>query len=294
MSQTVINLHSKEYTEEVIRPAMDVAYVETPGGEVKTISSSAWTENLGTPIGVVVIPKDFLPDGKARVMAMYSATSAGTRDEASNVRIPWGGFGRDIPDLDNLNEAPVIDFNTNTLRRKGYGYLPSDYFTRYPNPWDFGTGYYYDPTDSYYRFAPSPYGPDGALNPLYIATEYSGGSINNCLADFNGKENTDILVGFGEDYTAANAARNYKSYDGDTLEWYLPTMGELGFVCARLKVIGEALVKIGGLDLALLSYAYWSSSEYNSTYINRMVLYKGALGNDSKGNTNYVRPFALL
>lgn len=252
---------------------------------------------MGIPIGVVVIPKGFLPDGKARVMGMYAATSAGTRNETSHVDLQWcpSSAYTDIPDLDNLNEVPVLDFDTNTISGKttSYAYLPSDYLTQYPNPWDVGTAYFYDPTSGSYRIAPSPYGTDGALNPLYIATEYSVGTINNALADFKGKENTDILVGLGTDYAAANAARNYKSYDGDTIEWYLPACGELGFICARRAAINEALEKIGGL--ALTSNTFWSSSEYSSNAARYVYLYDGAVyRNYTKSSGCYVRPFCQI
>ena len=257
---------------------------------------SEWSSDLGTPVGVVVIPNNFLPDGKARIMGMYAATSAGTRNETSNVSLQWcpSSAYTDIQGLDNLIEVPILDFETNTISGKtSVTYLPSDYFTQYPNPYDVGTAYYGNPSGNSYKPAPSPYGTDGALNPLYVATEYSGGTIANALADFNGKENTDILVGLGTDYIAANAARNYKSYDGDTLEWYLPACGELGFICARRAAINEVLEKIGGL--ALVSSSFWSSSEDSSITVRYVGLSGGVVGDGSKrSSNNYVRPFALL
>ena len=274
--------------------AGDIAYVSAENNTIQTIPNSAWSSDLGQPVGAVVIPPNFLPDGKMRIMGIYAATSAGTRNETMHVNIPWGGYGTDIPELDNLDEVPVIDFNTNTISGKtSYSYLPSDYFTQYPNPWDVDTAYRYDPTGGSNPPVPSPYGPDGSLNPLYIATEYSGGTIANPLADFKGKENTDILVSLGSDYIAANAARNYKSYDGDTIEWYLPACGELGFVCARRRAIDEALEKIGGLALGSATFS-WSSSEYSSNSARDVALASGAVYYSIKNYNYYVRPFALL
>lgn len=274
--------------------AGDIAYVSAEDNTIQRVPNIAWSSDLGQPVGVVVIPPNFLPDGKMRIMGMYAATSAGMRNETSHVSLQWCPTSAytDIPWLDNLNEVPVLDFETNTISGKtSYAYLPSDYFTQYPNPWDVGTAYYYNPSGSS-KPIPSPYGTDGALNPLYIATEYSGGTIDNALADFKGKENTDILVGLGSDYIAANAARNYKSYDGDTIEWYLPACGELGFICARRAAINEALEKIGGL--ALTSGSLWSSSEYSSNYARRGHLDSGTVSYNSKTSSYYVRAFALL
>ena len=297
MAQTVINLHSKDYTEEVIRPAMDVAYVETPGGEVKTISSSAWTENFGTPIGVVVIPKDFLPDGKARIMSLYwvDDETGEITDEAHSTR--FSKNNAEVLVLNAFDEVPIIDLDTNTIiSKKALSLLPSDYFpslidNNTPNPWDIGTAYY-DFHAGRYEKSPSPYGTDGALNPLYIAAEYSGGTINNALADFKGKENTDILVGLGSDYIAANIARNYKSYNGDTIEWYLPAIGELGFVCARYITINETLKKINGYNITTTNY--WSSTKYNSDNVWSITMAAGIVEFDSITTLNVIRPFAQL
>ena len=297
MPKNVIYLHSQEY-EAIYEPQVGyIAYIQVVNGVVvvRTCPPDVWNEELGTPVGVVVIPNNFLPDGKARIMGMYAATSAGTRNETSHVRLQWCPLSAytDIIELDNLDEVPVIDFETNTISGKtiSTAYLPSDYFTQYPNPWDVGTAYYYDPTGNN-KPIPSPYGTDGALNPLYVVTEYSDGTIANALADFKGKENTDILVGLGSDYTAANAARNYKSYDGDTLEWYLPANGELGFICARRKVIDEALEKIGGL--AFTSASFWSSSEYSYNIARCVNLQRGNVTNNLKNASNYVRAFAQI
>ena len=297
MSKNVIYLHCHEY-EEIYEPQVGyIAYVQEVNGAewVRTCPPDIWNENMGTPVGVVVIPSDFLSDGKARVMSLYGVNEDGTRNETSHVGLQWcpSSAYTDIQGLDNLIEVPVLDFDTNTIsgKTKSYVYLPSDYFTQYPNPWDVSTAYYYNPTGTS-KPIPSPYGTDENLNPLYVATEYSGGTIANPFADFKGKENTDILVGLGSDYTAANAARNYKSYDGDTLEWYLPTCGELGFVCARRKAIDEALEKIGGLALA--SNYLWSSSEYSSNLVRSVDLFRGRVNANYKNGSDYVRAFAQI
>ena len=251
---------------------------------------------MGTPVGVVVIPPDFLPDGKMRIMSLYEVNEDGTRDESKlNIStMPWCRYNTDIPELENLEDKPIINLENNTIIEKTIYdcYLPSDYVTEYPNPWDIGTAYYHDPTDSSYKPAPSPYGTDGALNPLYVAAEYSGGTINNAFADFKGKENTDILVGLGSDYVAANAARNYKSYDGDTLEWYLPSCGELGFSCARWGVIRDTIIKVA--DITPFAPVYFTSTEDTSSFVSRISLTSGHVGSFIKSNEFHVRAFAQI
>ena len=115
--------------------------------------------------------------------------------------------------------------------------------------------------------------------------------LNPCTG-FKGKENTDILAGLGTTNTAANAARKYKPYDGDTLEWYLPSIRELAVYYHDFNKINAAIAKAGGLKLS--DGYYWSSSEYSSKYALNLFTNYGGLSYDVKGVNFYVRPFALI
>ena len=141
--------------------------------------------------------------------------------------------------------------------------------------------------------APSPYKEDGSFNEQIKDNTYFpfDGKLNP-FTDFNGKENTDILVGLGTAYTAANAARKYKAYDGDTLEWYLPSAGELAVYFHDFEKINTGIIKVGGVRLG--NGQYWSSNEYSYYYALPLSVYSGDLNKFAKNNSCNVRPFACL
>ena len=135
---------------------------------------------------------------------------------------------------------------------------------------------------------PSPYlGDDQTFNPEY-SKEISG---NNALSDFNGASNTEVLVGLGTDYTAANACWNYK--DGSSnLQWYLPAAGELGFLVARFNAINASITAVGGSSV--ISNGFWSSSEHSSDAAYVVGTHNGIVSKDWKNRDHFVRPFAVL
>ena len=136
--------------------------------------------------------------------------------------------------------------------------------------------------------APSPYLGEGP-NPEY-SKEISG--YNNALSDFNGLSNTETLVGLGEDYAAANACWKYK--DGaSNLQWYLPGMGELGYLMPRWNEINSVITALGGAAVHG-EIAFLSSSEHSSSSVYCLYSPKGLASNYNKGNSYYFRPFATI
>lgn len=163
-----------------------------------------------------------------------------------------------------------------------YGYLPSDKFTGTTSFVDYKAKY---SMDSY--LIPSPYLGD-TPNPEYYKT-ISG---YNVLSDFNGLSNTQTLVGLGSNYEAANACWNYN--DGSSnLQWYLPGMGELGYIIPRFNEINNTIAILGGIIISN-NNNFWSSSEYDNYYAyffetaNGCAYYTYRIGGLS------VRPFAML
>lgn len=265
----------------------DVAYWD--GSSVKTTPYSKWSTSLGTPVGVVVIPEGFAPDGKPRIISLKYVGKNGAAS-STNVGIEWGKYGTDTS-LTNFTGVPKTDnAGSTSTSSSSYGYLPSDKFT--------GTTSYVDSKAKYYNstsyMIPSPYLNDGP-NPEYYK-EISG---NNALSDFNGLSNTEVLVGLGTSYTAANAA--YKYNDGvSNLQWYLPAMGELGYIMPRFNEINNVITALGGIIIHTEAGndSHWSSSESSSMNAYYLMPSYGKVenynGNWDKDGPYDVRPFAML
>lgn len=215
--------------------AGDVAYWD--GSKVKTTPLSSWNASLGTAIGVVVVPEGFAPDGKVRIVGLKPVDENGDQSD-SNVGIYWAVYGIDTDtSLTNYIRVPTTDnAGSTSTGTSGYGYFPSDMFT--------GTQSFVDPKVMYCKtinLIPSPYLGDSP-NPEY----YQDISVGNALSDFNGLSNTQTLVGLGTGYAAANAAWKYN--DGkSSLQWYLPSMGELGYLMPRCNDINNTIITLGGV-----------------------------------------------
>ena len=259
--------------------AGDVAYWD--GSKVKTTPLSSWNTSLGTPVGVVVVPEGFTPDGRARIISLKYVDASGNTS-TSYKSMKWSNVSVDTS-LTNFTKVPTTDNNGSTSTgSNNAGYLPSDNFT--------GATSFVDPKAKYKqtdKLIPSPYLGD-VPNPEY---NKAISRYNNALSDFNGLSNTETLVGLGADYEAANAA--YKYNDGaSNLQWYLPAMGELGYLIPRFNEINSVITALGGVAVA--SRTFWSSSEFSSNYAYSLSTNNGGVNNNDKNTNNYVRPFAIL
>ena len=177
----------------------DVAYWD--GYKVKTVPLSDWNTSLGTPVGVVVIPTGFVPDGKARIVSLKAVDSSGNAS-TSHQDMVWGPWNTNtsLTDYDNL---PILDSNQELSSSGGnYGYLPLDNASFDSQSKADASAYYF--YSNHGNFIPSPYS-NGELNRDYCVEL----SDNNRLSDFNGLSNTEVLVELGSNYVAANAACIY-------------------------------------------------------------------------------------
>lgn len=222
-----------------------------------------------------------LPDGKARIIGLKS-------DGCQT----WGTSDTDVSELTNYNKVPTTDnVGSTSTGSSSYGYLPSDGFT--------GATSFVDSTAKYNvssNLIPSPYlGDNKTLNPEYSKEILSGDTNVNCLSDFNGLSNTEVLVGLGTDYEAAQYCWSY-SDDSSNLQWYLPAAGELGFIMPRFNAINASITAVGGSSVSSgSSRCFWSSSEdsYNKAY--SVCVRYGLVGSHTKSvNGYYVRPFAII
>ena len=264
-------------------PAMagDIAYWD--GSAVKTCTVDAWSTSLGTPVGVVVIPEGFAPDGKARIVSLKGVDKNGNQTD-SNVIMKWGPYGTDTS-LPNYTSVPTTDnAGSTSTGSDSTGYLPSDILTAAQS--------YVDPEAKYVGstpYIPSPYLGD-APNPEYYK-ELDGG---NALSDFNGLSNTQTLVGLGSDYEAANACWKYK--DGvSNLQWYLPAAGELGYLISRYKKIDETIRNVLN-KTGYMVINWWTSTEYSASQAYNKTAIGMGISPVSKTyySSHIVTPFATI
>ena len=315
-----------------------VAYYD--GASVKFALKDNYTSTMGTPIGVVVIPQSHMDDGKCRVMSLanmsYKTPETGTlvgtsNDAAANAgaNLMWGVFNNDIAELTNYDNVVTVNGATTA----DYAYLPSDWwvgkseveipddgtytFTPIANEVDTETAWYGSNANENWEtltasnMCPSPYLSDSSRNPLYF-------TAGQALCDMDGKFNTNILVNLSAiktqtsgafeniqaNYPAAMACHMYHTSGTNQGDWYLPAMGELGYLYARAKKINETLESLGSsavgygvpTDWNKLGGWLWSSSESSGVY-SRYLDYIGRVNRITKGYSyggNRVRAFAAF
>ena len=292
--------------------AGDIAFYDKDNDKVIIVSQSNWSitdcpADKFEPIGVVVVPgtHNVYGDGSCGVMSLLSMDYDNPSQGTSNNRyMYWGVYGTDISTLPNLNQAPIVgsgsnvgDASSTVTGEYNYPYLPSDKFSAVRCPHDTDT--YYCSSSSSYGRAPSPYLTDGSRNPAYYQTT-SPSSSNNCLADFDGRGNTDKIIAqrgnkdytswkptynTQADYPAASCCDMFYTEGTQQGDWYLPACGELGYIMPPFNKINEAVTEMRnaygssvGVTLHTNS-GYWSSSEFNS--------YEARAVDPSDGHVNY-------
>ena len=274
-----------------------------------------------TPIGVVVIPASHMDDGRARMMATRWMSCDDPENGNITIQEMIWGTATDLTGLTNFTQVPVIarydddDQGGVTALTEpqgiytanAYAFLPSNNpsWTGETNPEDPGTRWkqsntYRRPNDSaetvveaYNFYAPSPYAADGTPNPLYRATSYSGGSVNNALSYFDGRHQSDVILAeraekdysswkptynVPADFPAVSVCDMYHTIGTSQGDWYLPSQAEMGYIVARLNDINNAMTKVNGMQ-NLPSYWAWSSSEDSSSYARGVRFGNGGVNN---------------
>lgn len=279
-----------------------------------------------TPIGVVVIPTNHnvYGDGSCGVMSLkfMSANYPDTGHTASSLAGErWGGYGIDISQLANLNY--VVAGNTENGAPTGLvnnAYIPSNLntpsstYNHAPCMHDENAYYHYEL--AVFTQAPSPYLTDGSRNPGYHQTS-SPSSISNSLSDFDGFGNSQILwslstsqsdwktadtiieeTGAGY-YPTACCCWRYHTDGTNQGDWYLPAMGELGYLYARLRNIYRTTENIRSIFgssymVWILSDDHWSSTEIDNNNVFALDLSSGEVYSTNKDDYCYTRAFLKL
>ena len=119
----------------------------------------------------------------------------------------------------------------------------------------------------------------------------------NKVADFSGKSNTKTIVDYckanNKSCPAAEYAYNYRTVGTETGDWYLPAMGELLYIYVNKVKLNATLQALGKIQFdsgTTYSRSYWSSSEADSYDAWLLDFHSGALRDDYKDDSYFVRP----
>lgn len=264
----------------------------------------------GEPIGIVVIPgnHNLWGDSSLAVVSLVpmncdTPTTGGTAETG----MTWGTPSTTVSGLTLYNKIVLtVSGTTPTSTASGlsnYSNIPSDQSTFVGStcPTDSKTKWRYA-SDS--TISPSPYN-GTAFNTVYFQSS-SPSSTANCLIDFKGKENTELLVSVRgqkdytswtpaatSDYCAASCCNMYRTVGTKQGDWYLPSAGEAGYLIARFSTINAAINTVGGVSIATDNY-HWLSTGYDSTYSRLILLSNGSVTYGDKDSEYYCRAFMRI
>lgn len=262
---------------------------------------------VGTPIGIVIIPgsHNVYSDNSTLIMSLNpmnctTPTTGGSSEQA----IYWGVYETAVSGLPLYNHVVMCN-NGGTPISTASGYstysnLPGDVssWTGSTCPTDSVTKY---KTASDTSVSPSPYN-GSARNPVYYQTS-SPSVSTNCLSDFNGRLNTDLLlkqrgakdyntwkpgVTTEADFSAASCCDMYYTKGTEQGDWYLPSAGEFGYAVARMTAINSSLSTLGYPQLSTSTY-YWTSTGYDTLFSRLIYFSNGAITYGDKNTGYYVR-----
>lgn len=109
------------------------------------------------------------------------------------------------------------------------------------------------------------------------------------LTTLCGLEATQRIVKAHGDYEGMYAAKRCLEYDCAGLQWYLPSLYELGMLAAFKNEINAVLDELGLSDAKLKDEWSWSSSESNQTIAWLVNFSGGSFNNTYKSNSYVVR-----
>lgn len=243
-------------------------------------SSEAFSPEEYNPLGIVVVPgtHDVYGTGECAVIGMNFISDSSPDTGAIGSKVRWGYFIREgdpitgksysrVPITDDPTLPDCVITQTHSWANLPHGWGDSKPSTAVDCGYDIHCGF--DGVDVHSLYAPSPYLTDGSRNPgYYQVTDPS--SDQNVLSDFSGKESTSILWGLAtaqSDWRTANqiiesdkegyfpaacCCWRYCPEGTQQGDWYLPAMGEAGYISPRISFITRsfsALVTDFGLSV---------------------------------------------
>ena len=317
-------VHTKE------RPNMaDIALYDSTTNGIITVrgynyNAATYPADRYTPIGVVVVPKSHMDDGKARIMSLQYMRCDTPKIGGSSQYVYWGLSGQNINNMEYreympcINEPTTTNFGNTQEIKEVYSYVffPSDNFNALPNP--FTKNQYYYQNDQFSYYGPSPYDKNMNKNSIFFTNNLLS-SYKSCLVNMNGKietakilaqlamnignenwkngetiENTDSLV----NAPAAQCCWMYSTVGTNQGDWYLPTMGELVYMLAQYNAINKSITLInnetGNKNAILISGDMHSSSCYDDNGCMTIDIHSGVASCGSRAHDNFIRSFLAI
>lgn len=278
-----------------------------------------------TPIGIVAIPSshDVYGTGECGVMALrFGSASNPDEGSASVGTMNFGFFGTKISSKDyngvnvytdkaTQDSVTTISTSSNICGVAVEGETVSsvkaleDEKCSYSQKWITSSGY----------FCPTPYLNDGNRNSNYYLL--SSGTSKNALADFDGKGNNENIL---SKVTTSNwktlssltsvtngkpacACWRYSTEGTEQGEWYLPSLGELGYIDARVETIAKTLdiikevFNIDIINTVQTDYYFHTSTEDSVTLYRTFLvdLKKGLIyKDDGRYTENKDKAYAVI
>lgn len=256
-------------------------------------NNSDFPSDLYTPIGIVFVPG---------IHNVYGANTCGILSLPDmNCITPTTGsidvqsicFGPQVTQSTPTYNVVIIYNTDGSLKANGFGYLSKS------------GNYAYSTLQ-----IPDPYNSDMSRNPDYYNKTVSA---YNAMADFNGKNNSNVLLGIRgvKNYhtwtPVYNTAAHYPAvsccdmfYTEGTAQgqWYLPAAGEWGYVMSKWDVIRKSITllnKVYGNIAAQLTdnTSYWTSSQHNAKN-NRYVHTDNGMGHTTKTTGMKIKACAII
>ncbi len=266
------------------------------------------------PQGIVVIPQGFASE-QARMMSLVNMSKETPESGTTQYEyIIWGKYNEVVAGLtdfgvSNRYQKLVDPSGSFTNSNNSWGYLPSDKFRSPRNAADVITAW----INQQSNLLPSPYTSVWERNIQYG----QGAQDASMLSDVDGKSNSGVLLAAetyqpnwamdatidgsqqAKHYPAALCCARYFAEGTNAGDWYLPAIGELGYVMVRWKIIRAALRAVQAVDASLAvplheSHFYWSSTEFSQYLAYCLDTSGGYVGDYDRHNYFLVRAFCRL
>ena len=267
--------------------------------------------SLYTPIGVVTVPAshNIYGDGSCAVMSLKPMSNVTPNVGGnSNTLMVWGSsfdaypttLYSDVVITDNeisnnlsVNNSSSSYYMPNDISNSSIKYVMNDYLT-YNNSCTIGT-----------NTTMSQYNSDGTINTLFFDKTLT---TLNALSDVNGRYNCDKMLEYRGDKDYSSWKPSGKSdipcvstcdmfyTDGTSQgDWYLPALGELTYISAKLNEINNTLALIKetygsnyAVELKLSGeryYYYSSSTQHSNGHHWVYILNSGAISGSLSGSS---------